>query len=105
MQLQNKSLIGLEIKNYYYSIYAYSPLMLIDEYYTSIGGLIGLWNGLSITDLSYKFYFSTQSVLTRLFVGNTKCKLWLIFFEKLKSKSKVKKIILIFFIKHLCNFL
>ncbi len=53
------------MKNDYYTLYSFNPTMTFDDYFVSIGGLIGLWNGLSLYDLKFKIILLINCLLLK----------------------------------------
>jgi hypothetical protein len=53
--LKNGSIFLLSYGASVYPIYTYKPIMNFNDYFTSVGGLFGLWKGLSLIDIKNKF--------------------------------------------------
>src|SRR5215469_703784 len=93
-------------ETHYYPYYKYNPKLSFDDYFVSIGGLFGLWNGLSFYDIRVKLtiifdaiisktisvYINTNHIFLQSIMKNCKRSLK-VYFDILQVYSRIKFII------------
>ena len=80
--LKNGSIFLLTYDGYVYPIYTYKPIMNFNDYFTTVGGLFGLWKGLSLIDIKNKFTAFKKIMIKSIKMGSNITK-----FKKLLLKS------------------